>query len=159
MEWARETYPSWILEGRVGSEIFDAAMRSRVRRKNESIVFMLEVFLDPNGPSPMTNRRGNGSPWMISIKEALVNDRIVRDNCGFWSTFIAFLEHGADPLVHVHCRWREELYIGQDRDRDLGVLEVSTDVETDLRRVKFTFGNLHESLVRFFDAKMGAEQI
>lgn len=155
VEWARETYPSWILEDSVGSEIFDAAMRSRVWRRHESIIFMLNVFLDPNGPSPIATRRGNGSPWMIFIKEALVNGRIVRDNFGFWLTFIAFLEHGADPLLHVRCRWREKKYIGQDRDRDLGVLEVSTDVETDLRRVTFTFGNLHESIVSFFGAQRG----
>lgn len=151
VEWTRETYPSWILEDRVGSEVFDAAMRSRVSRRHESIIFILDMFLDPNGPSPVANKRGNGSPWMIFIKEALVNERIVRDNDGFWSTFTAFLASGADPLVHIRCRWSKEQN-GYNRKRDLGVFQVKTDVETDRRRVMFTFGSFHESLVSFFGA-------
>ncbi|KAG8161447.1 hypothetical protein KVR01_008434 [Diaporthe batatas] len=155
VEWARENYPSWILGDRVRSEIFGAVMLTEPWERRAMITFLLDIFLDPNGPSPTRRKHGNGSPWMTFLKDVLVKQFIVHRDSGFWSTFMAFLRHRADPLVHFRWHWRDESDIGGLDRSQFGVIDVRTDSENDSRGFRFPFGHNTGDLIRFLRAHDG----
>jgi hypothetical protein len=143
VEWARQTYPSWIFEDQVGSELFYAAMRCRDSRRYASITLMLDNFLDPNGNSPIGNKMGTCSPWMVFIGEAFSNELITRETSGFWRTFTAFLANGADPLVHFRR---------QPHHSGVGELQMRSRTGTDVRECSFALPQNHGSFLHSFGA-------